>query len=157
MSVIELSKSSRAGCRFCKSKIQKDEARLGEEYEFSMGGSVRTGMRWFHLKCAIENFPDLVIQADVSDKVSKDVLEQLEEFKKKGMRSAFDIQGISEIENEETTVNVKGLVLKAMKPKLDIDDSLYRVEYPNVDGKFTYIMKEIGAEVHGHGQETSGQ
>ncbi|OLS28228.1 MAG: hypothetical protein HeimC2_08830 [Candidatus Heimdallarchaeota archaeon LC_2] len=123
MNIIELSKSSRAGCRFCKLKIQKDEPRLGEEYEFSMGGSVRTGMRWFHLKCAIDNFPDLVIHADVSDKITKDVLEQLEEVKKKATQSAFAIQGISELGEEEKTVNVKGHILKAMKPKLDIDES----------------------------------
>lgn len=123
MNIIELSKSSRAGCRFCKVKINKDEPRLGEEYEFSMGGSIRTGMRWFHLQCAIENFPDLVIHADVSDKVPAEVIEKLEEVKKRGMRSAFAIQGISEIENEDVTVNVKGTILKAMKSKLDIDES----------------------------------
>ncbi len=123
MNVIELSKSSRAGCRFCKTKINKGEPRLGEEYEFSMGGSIRTGMRWFHLQCAIDNFPDLVIHADVSDKIPAEVLEILEGVKKKGLRSAFAIQGISEIQNEDISVNAKGTILKVMKSKLDIDES----------------------------------
>ena len=41
--------------------------------------------------------------------------------------------------------------------KPDIDDSLYKVNYKDVEGTFTYITKHIGAEVRGHGQKTSGQ
>lgn len=40
-----------------------------------------------------------------------------------------------------------------MKP--DIEESLYNVEYPQVKGKFTYIIKGIGAEVRGHGKKAS--
>ena len=39
-----------------------------------------------------------------------------------------------------------------MKP--DIEESIYSVQYAQVTGTFTYIIKEIGAEVRGHGQET---
>lgn len=36
-----------------------------------------------------------------------------------------------------------------------IDESkLYSVQYPKFELPFTYIIKHIGAEVHGHGQET---
>lgn len=38
-----------------------------------------------------------------------------------------------------------------MKP--DIEDSIYPVQYARVTGTFTYIIKGIGAEVHGHGKK----
>ena len=34
-----------------------------------------------------------------------------------------------------------------------IDDSTYSVKYQKVEGIFTYIIKNIGAEVRGHGEK----
>ena len=37
-----------------------------------------------------------------------------------------------------------------------IDDSkLYSVNYPNIVGTFTYMIKHIGAEVRGHGKKAA--
>ncbi|MFV2014676.1 MAG: PARP-type zinc finger-containing protein, partial [Candidatus Heimdallarchaeota archaeon] len=112
MNRIELSKSSRAMCRICKAKIEKDKPRLGEEYEFSMGSSVRTGIRWFHLDCAISKSPDMVIQAEITMELPDDIAKNIEELKKRGMQTAFAVKGFSDIKEDDSKVNVKGTVLR---------------------------------------------
>ena len=49
MSVIELSKSSRASCRKCKKKIEKDTLRFGVESDMQYGDD--PSYRWYHLEC----------------------------------------------------------------------------------------------------------
>jgi poly [ADP-ribose] polymerase len=49
MSVIEVSKSSRASCRKCKEKIEKDTLRFGVESDMQYGDE--PSYRWYHLEC----------------------------------------------------------------------------------------------------------
>ena len=49
MPVIELSKSSRASCRKCKKKIEKDTLRFGVESDMQYGEE--PSYRWYHLEC----------------------------------------------------------------------------------------------------------
>jgi hypothetical protein len=122
MNIIELSKSSRATCRNCKTKIDKGKPRLGEEYEFSMGSSVRTGIRWFHLDCAISDSPDMVVQAEITMELPEDVAKTIEDLKKRGMQTAFAVKGYSDIREDDSKVNVRATVLRPMQSKLDIDE-----------------------------------
>lgn len=51
--IIETSKSSRASCRKCRSKIAKGELRFGEMSDMSYGDE--PSYRWFHLNCAAQS------------------------------------------------------------------------------------------------------
>jgi hypothetical protein len=55
MPVIEVSKSSRAACRKCKQKIEKDALRFGAESEMQYGDA--PSYRWYHLECAASAEP----------------------------------------------------------------------------------------------------
>ncbi|MCE7733668.1 MAG: hypothetical protein GPJ54_02240 [Candidatus Heimdallarchaeota archaeon] len=154
MNIIELSKSGRASCRICKIKIEKAKPRLGEEYEFSMGSSVRTGVRWFHLDCAISKSPDMVIQAEITMELPEDVAITIEELKKRGMQTAFAVKGFSDIKEDGSKVNVKGTILRPMSKKLDIDENgvehqsrtLYIVENEE-KGKFVLWDEHCDEEI----------
>jgi hypothetical protein len=54
---IDVAKSSRASCRTCKQKIEKDALRFGEEYENQFSGEGDTAYRWHHLPCAAQKLP----------------------------------------------------------------------------------------------------
>ena len=53
--VIEVAKSGRASCRVCKSKIEKDAWRFGQQVVTQF--SAEPGMQWFHLPCAAKKVP----------------------------------------------------------------------------------------------------
>jgi hypothetical protein len=122
MNKIELAKSGRATCRQCREKIPKNDPRLGEEYEFSMGSSIRSGLRWYHLSCAITKLPDMVAQAEINAELPEDVLKSIEEIKKKGTQSAFTVKGFSDLKEEDVKVNVKAKIIRPMSVKQEFDD-----------------------------------
>lgn len=154
MNIIELSKSGRASCRICKTKIEKAKPRLGEEYEFSMGSSVRTGIRWFHLDCAISKSPDMVIQAEITMELPDDITKTIEELKKRGMQTAFAVKGFSDIKEDDSKVNVRATVLRPMSKKLDIDEegvehqsrTIYITEN-EIKGKFVLWNDHCNGEI----------
>jgi hypothetical protein len=154
MNKIELAKSSRATCRHCHSKIPKDEPRLGEEYEFSMGSSIRSGLRWYHLSCALTKLPDMVAHAEITSELPVDVLKSIDELKKKGMQSAFTVKGFSDLKEEDVTVNVKANVIRPMSTKQEFDDkgdphqtrTLY-VQDGAVKGKIVLWDDHCGIEI----------
>lgn len=121
MNIVELSKSSRAKCKLCKLPIDKAIPRYGEEYEFMAGGESRTGTGWYHFECAVKTRPDNVAMAEIHEGIPNDVLEQIEELKKKANQSAFSVKGISEIDEDGLRVNCWANVIRVMKPLQGVD------------------------------------
>jgi len=123
MNRIEPSKSSRATCRTCKTKIDKGVARLGVETEFNMGGETVTSLKWHHLSCGMDKMPDAVLTAEIIPEVTSrgkplritdEDLERIEEFKEKYNKSGMAVIGLSEIDEPDKTVNLRAIILRAM-------------------------------------------
>jgi len=60
---IEVAKSGRAGCRACKTPIQKGELRFGEEVPNAFSASGEMSYQWYHLPCAALKKPTQLRQA----------------------------------------------------------------------------------------------
>lgn len=114
MAVIEPAKSGRASCRSCKGKIEKLSARLGIETEMTRGDNTFTSTKWYHLDCAIKDFPDQILQARIDGTITEEEIQKIEKVKKERNRAGISIQDITKIEDPDMKVNVEAKILRCM-------------------------------------------
>ena len=124
--IFQLSKSNRATCRKCKEKIPKDVVRFGEESVFVKDGNEIRSFRWYHFHCALEKFKERVANVEEGVELLDDTQKaSIEKLRSKTTSSDFGLKSIADLTGEEGIVNVKGTVLRVMKPR----------EHENIEGK----------------------
>ncbi|MDH5404888.1 MAG: hypothetical protein OEY49_20460, partial [Candidatus Heimdallarchaeota archaeon] len=116
MNRVELAKSSRSSCKLCKEKIEKTNPRVGIEKEITMSGKTFTSMGWHHVDCIIDKMPDELITIEFGENIPDEIIQKINKEIEKLNKSNFSIKVFTDILEENQIINVKGTVLRALKP-----------------------------------------
>jgi len=138
--IFQLSKSNRAACRKCKEKIPKDVVRFGEESIFVKDGNEIRNFRWYHFNCALDKFKERLASVEEEVELLDDTQKaSIEKLRAKTTSSDFGLKSIADLTGEEGIVNVKGTVLRVMKPR-----AIENIEGKMETGRVVYIEDDEG-------------